>query len=557
MPPLKHCRAEVGAALERALYKALAKAPDDRFASAEEFRAALTGAAPVPAPPLRWPLSRRATAVLALVAAVVVVLVVAYIRGRPPKPVELMPSIAVLALKSDSGGEPFSEGVSEEITTALGKVPGLLVAARSRAFSFKGKNLGAQEIGQQLRVRYVLDGGVRIGGTHRRVSVQLTDVTTGIEVWSEEYDRDVNDPDVFAVQDSIARAVAASMKIRLSGPASAALATRSTHSPEAHDLYLKGRFAWNKRDAGPTALREAIGYFNQAIALDSNYALAWAGLADAYSMMPAFGDTPPAEPFGKAKAAAQRALALDSTIAEVHTSLAIIAMFHDWDWTTAGREFDKALAIDSTESQTHLFRAWLFLVRGQLDTTVAELRKAHRLDPGSRLISTRLAEWVPDDKEKEAMLDSLVLLDSANVAARADLGVVLARDTLRLREAFAIFQKLEDTTHLNFQAGAAVGRPLACTYARHDRKSEALKVQRYLEQRARTHYVEPTVLSMIALCLGDTTLALDWLERAHDERSFFLPITIVRGEPRNQPRVQRIARDMGIPLPLNQAGKPH
>jgi serine/threonine-protein kinase len=262
-------------------------------------------------------------------------------------------------MSGDSANEPFSDGVSYEITTALGKVARLQVAARSRAFSYKGKNLGAQEIGRQLQVRYVLDGGVRIGGTHRRVSVQLTDVTTGIEVWSDEYEQDANDPDVFGVQDSIARAVASSMKIQLSGSDRAALATRSTHNPVAHDLYLKGRYAWNQRGTvgpmgGPVALEQAIGYFNQAIALDSNYAQAWAGLADAYSMLPAFGTTPPATAFPLAKVAALKALALDSTLAEAHTSLGIISVFYDWDWPKAAQEFDRALALDSTEVQTHL-----------------------------------------------------------------------------------------------------------------------------------------------------------------------------------------------------------
>jgi TolB-like protein/tRNA A-37 threonylcarbamoyl transferase component Bud32 len=544
VPPLKHRRAEVGAALERALYKALAKAPDDRFASAEEFRAALTGAAPVPAPPLRWPLSRQATAVLALVAAAVLVVLLA--PWRPPKPVELMRSIAVLALKSDSGGEPFSEGVSEEITTALGKVPGLLVAARSRAFSFKGKNLGAQEIGRQLQVRYVLDGGVRIGGTHRRVSVQLTDVTTGIEVWSEEYDRDASDPDVFSVQDSIARAVVEKLRIHLSGPARAALATRSTHSPEAHDLYLKGRFAWNQRGSGggPAALQRSIEFFREAIALDSNYAQAWAGLADAYSVLPGFGRLAPAESFALARAAAERAVTLDSTLADAHRSLGIIAIFHDWDWTTAGREFGRALALDSTEADTHLFHAWYYVCLGRFDDALGELHTAQRLDPVSAIINARVGTmlWMLRRYgEAESALRQAIDFDSTNGQARMDLGFVLA-------------------TQHRYQEAIAAGPPRSVrgyVYGLAGRRAEAQSIQDSLEQMAREGYVSPVFLSLIPIGLGDTARALDWLERGYRERAMVMIFLSwpVFDPLRGQPRFHEIVRGIGLTIPPLAGGK--
>jgi TolB-like protein len=552
VPPLKHSRAAISPALEQAVYKSLAKAPEDRFASAEEFRAAITGAAPVPAPPLRWPFSRQATAVLALVAAVVVVLVAVYKPwGPPPKPVDVMPSIAVLALKSDSAGAPFGEGVAEEITTKLGKIPGLRVAPRDQAFSFHGDSVSPREIGRRLNVRYVLGGSVRLDGSERRVSVRLINVADGNEVWAEAYIRDVRDRHVFAVQDSIALAIVGALRIQLSGTAKAALANRSTDNPEAHELYLKG----------PVALNSAIGFFQQAIALDSNYALAWAGLADAYSLTPVFGDRPPAESFAKAKAAVQRARMLDSTLAEVHTSLGIIALFHDWDWPAARREFDRALVIDSTDVLTHQFRAQYFHIMGQHDSALADIRTALRLDPVNPLLNARLGSLLVHAhryKEAEAAYHQALALEPTNVSAKAELAFLLALQH-QFDSAFAIFRSLDDTTDLNRQGGFLVAGPMAYAFGVAGRRGEALKIQRYLEERARTHYIVPQSLASIALVLGDTARALDELERGYRERSFLLPfLTDEDWVPlRGQPRFQRIIRDMGLTLPPVPVGKPH
>ena len=536
---------------------ALAKTPEDRFASAAAFRNALTGAVPAPKVPLRWPMGRRATLALTLVAASVAVLATGYallLRRPAAGSSERVPSVAVLAFKNigdDVANEPFSDGMSDEITTALGRVAGLRVSARSSAFSFKGKGIVPREIGKQLQVRYVLEGGVRVSGNRRRVSVQLIDVADGNELWSEDYDQDARDRDVFAVQDSIAGAIVASLRVHLSGTARAALTSRSTENPEAHDLYLKGRYFWNQRSI-PFALQRSIGFFQQAIALDSGYAQAWAGLAEDYSLLPVFANTPPAESFTEAKAAAQRAVTLDSTLADAHTSLGIIATFHDWDWATAGREFDRALAIDSTEPSTHLFRAWLFLCQGQLDVAVTEVRTAQRLDPLNQVINARLGSVLVQARrytEAEGAYRQALALDSTNVGARSELGTLLGVQH-RFPEAIAIFRTLEDTTDLNRQAGWQVAAQMGYVYGLAGRRAEAVRIQHYLAQRARTHYVMPQAFALIALGLRDTGQALDWLERGYRERSFLiLQLAWPTYDPlRGQPRFQRIVRGIGITL---------
>jgi len=556
VPSLRKIRADVPAALEQIVTTALAKLPADRFASAVAFRDALTGAAPPPRRRARW--QRRAVIMSTLVAVTATVLIAGYafrVRRLPFSPSGAsVPSVAVLVFKNigdDSGNEPFSDGMSDEITTALRRIEGLQVAARSSAFSFKGKDIVPREIGRRLQVRYVLDGGVRVSGARRRVSVQLIDVADGNEVWSDDYDRDARDPDVFAVQDSIARAIVASLRVHLSAPARAALTSRTTENPAAHDLYLKGRFFWNQRGSeGQAALQRAIGFFEQAIAIDSSYPQAWAGLADAYSMLPGFGTAPPATAFPKAKAAAQRALTLDSTIADAHTSLGIISVFYDWDWERAGREFDRALAIDSTEVRTHQFRAQYFIGVGRLDSSLAELRTAQRLDPLSPLINARVGTtlfFARRYAEAEVAYRQALALDSTNVGARIELGLLLAIQH-RFPQAFATFRAIDTTSSY-----------LAYAYGLAGRRTEALKIQHRLERLTRTHYISPLSFGHIAISLGDTAKALDWLERAYRERSFlmFLLLNPIYDPLRSQPPFQRLVRDLGVVIPseLDRKGR--
>src|SRR5437879_2296935 len=329
VPPLRTIRPELPAELDRAVSKALAKAPADRFPSAAAFSEALTHAG---APPS---FARQAARPAVFVAAGVAALVAGYVllTRRPDSSGEPARSIAVLPfvnIGADPNDEPFSDGMSEELITALAKIAELRVTARTSAFSFKGKAVDVREIGSELNSNYVLAGSVRRAGPQLRVSAQLINATTGYHLWSDEYDRDARD--VFAVQDEIARAIVAALAVKLSGTATKAVVERPTEKPEAHDLYLKGRYFFTKRDSA--SLRKAADYFERAIQKDSSYALAWSGLGDAYSHTGVFGYVPPRAVYAKAKAAALRALALDSAAAPAHPPLGFIALFHDWHWPT-------------------------------------------------------------------------------------------------------------------------------------------------------------------------------------------------------------------------------
>src|SRR5207249_2006635 len=283
--------------------------------------------------------------------------------------------------------EPFSDGMSEELITALAKVADLRVTARTSAFSFKGKAIDVREIGSKLNVSYVLEGSVRRAGPQLRVSAQLINAATGYDLWSDAYDRDARD--VFTVQNEIARAIVGALRVKLSGAANATLVKPSTENPEAHDLYLQGRYFFAKRDS--TSLRKAQDYFERAIVKDPSYALAYAGLSDAYSHRAVFGYVPPHDIHSKAKQAALRALALDSTLAEAHTSLGFIDLFLEWDWATAGRELDRALALDPRYQDAHLFHGWYCVSTNRMDDAIREVQTAVNLYHCSSVINARLA----------------------------------------------------------------------------------------------------------------------------------------------------------------------
>ena len=545
VPPLRTIRPELPEAVELAVRKALAKSPADRFATAAAFSEAMTQASTPPS------FARRAARPAVFVAAGVAAFVTGYaLLTRPPSSSdEPGQSIAVLPFKNiggDVNNEPFSDGMTDEITTALGKVEGLRVAARSAAFRFKGKNVVPEEIGRQLHVLYVLDGGVRMGGNRRRVSAQLINVARGNEIWAEEYDRDARDRDVFVVQDEITRAIVAALRVHLSGPASAALAEHATVSPEAHDLYLQGRYFFARRDSA--SLRKAQDYFERAIQKDSSYALAWAGLSDAYSHIGVFGYVPPRAVYAKAKAAALQALALDSTLAGAHTSLGFIALFYDWDWPTAGRQFDRALALDPRYPDAHLFHGWYFVATNRMDDAIREVQTAVNLEPFSSVNNARLSSMLfLARRYDEALAQSLRVLELDSLVpgpagrgdlARAYLWLGRCAESLAALEGRPVFSAI-------FSGGL-----LGYAYARCGRRAQALAELDRLGAVAREgRYVSHYALAMIHAGLGDNEQALAELDSAYVERAwamFTLRVDPAFDGLRADPRFSRLLKKVGL-----------
>ena len=346
-------------ALDQIVLKCLEKSPDRRYSGVADLLADLEGLPAIErAPDTRAaPVGKEETASIASLA-------VMPFRDMSPK----------------KDQEYFCDGMAEEIINALVKVEGLRVAALTSAFQFKGKDLDIREIGSKLNVGTVLEGSVRKAGNRLRVTVQLVNVADGYHLWSERYDREMED--VFQIQDEISTSIAGKLKLRYADDARKPLVERGTQNLEAYNLYLKGRYYWNKRtDEG---IRKGIECFKQAIEKDPTYAPAYAGLADSYTMLESM---PRSESLPKGRAAAMRALELDEGLAEAYASLAWISFAYDWDIRSAQKNFRKALELNPNYATAHQWHGLMLMNIGRPDEAYREVERARELDPLSIIIN--------------------------------------------------------------------------------------------------------------------------------------------------------------------------
>jgi adenylate cyclase len=457
-------------------------------------------------------------------------------------------SIAVLPFVDLSQGkdqEYFCDGISEEILDALAKVEGLRVVARTSAFSFKGKNADVSEIAQKLNVRNVLEGSLRRDGNRIRISAQLIDTRDGFHLWSETYERELQD--VFAMQDEITRAIVNALKIKLA----VALPGHKKPNTEAYDLYLKGRYFLNRKNEADA--RRAIDYFEQALAKDPNDAPAYAGLADSYSsfVFP-LGVVTPREAMPKAKEAAQRALAIDNALGEAHASLAYIAFFYDWDWAAAERGFKRALELNPNNADTHHWYSHFLMGQGRIEESLIQSKRALELSPFDILFNIHLGWHYFYARQYDQALEQIektVEMDKNFAQTYPWLGLILEQKG-RYAEAIAAFQNAIKL----FPGGSSIAEAeLAHTYAASGNREEAQKIVAELQELAKTKYVSSFQIAAIYTGLGEKDQAFAWLEKAQEERSDGL--VNLKAEQRfdslrSDPRFKDLARRMGL-IPRN------
>lgn len=322
-----------------------------------------------------------------VVAAAVAFAAFALTRGRTSPGDPARNSIAVLAFENfgtDPANEFFSEGITDDIITQLSKLDGIKVISRTSSMQYRGRGKSLPQIGQELGVATVLEGSVRRAGDRVRVVAQLIDVRTDEHLWAETYDRDLKD--IFAIQTDVASRIAAALGTQLR-PASRTVAQRPTPDIEAYELYLRGRYLWNRRRA--TTIRQAIDYLERATARDSAFALAWAGIADAYVALPFYGSVTVADAYPKAQRAAERALTLDPSLGEAHASLGWV-LWYDWKWTDAEEQFKQAIALRPGYATAHHWYAEFLSSAGREDESLAEIRRALVLDPLSLILNQYL-----------------------------------------------------------------------------------------------------------------------------------------------------------------------
>ncbi|MGE5688759.1 MAG: protein kinase domain-containing protein [Gemmatimonadota bacterium] len=560
--PVPHLRTgrDVPLALERAVTRALARSPADRFSTAAEFAAALrsdrladdvgatdTLVTPRPRRPIAKPVALGVALLLLALGGYA-----AFRRLGTPRAAPLA-SAAVLPfadLSPEKDQQYFSDGLTEELITTLSQVPGLRVAARTSSFQFKGQNPDVHEVGRKLDVGAVLEGSVRKSGRRLRVSAQLIDAKDGYQLWSESYDRDL--ADVFAVQEDVARSIVAALRVRLAPAPAAALAVRPTGDLQAYDLYLKGRFAWNQR-TGPS-LQEAVRYLEQAVARDSTFARAWAALADAYLLVVPYAGGSPADTWRKAQAAAGKALALDSTSAEAYTSLAYGNTIYAWNWPAAEQNFRRAIAANPNYANGHHWYGDFLAGRGRLAESMAEMSRAHQLDPLAQQIGIEWG-WVSylmhRNDEAEARIRQVLELNPNYAQAHWRLGVVQIQQR-RYPEAIASIRRAIDLGV--FQPYAAAG--LGYAYAASGDRDAALKVVDDLKRRSDRELIPPFSIAAVYAGLGDLTQGIEWLNRGIDRKDIYIPENFF--EPlldplRSDPRFAQVLTRMGLEPPLRDS----
>ena len=439
---------------------------------------------------------------------------------------EKIRSIAVLPfadLSEERDQEYFSEGVAEEILNALSKVGGLDVPARTSCFAFRGATLDAREIGEHLGVETLLDGSIRKAGKRVRISVQLVDVSNGYQLWSERFDREIED--IFAIQDEIARSVLESLGLALTEreefrflKPSTTAANAQTDNIKAYHSYLRGRYQWNKRNE--EGFRQAIVLFKEALDEDPAFPKAWAGLADCYALLGCWGFDPPHRSYPKAKAAAERAIALDDYAAEAHASLAVVRKDYEWDWAGAGHEYRRALELNPSYALGRQWYGEYLACVGKHAEAIKELEQACALDPLSPMISATLGRhgyyFARDFERATKQLRDVTSSDPEFWVGHNFLGWVLGamQKWAQAIEQFSIAHQLAQN------AETLVGLGYAQALA--GNADEARETLAKLEMLRRHSYVQPVSLALVHVGLAEKDEAFVWLEKGYDEHAQWL-----------------------------------
>jgi TolB-like protein/DNA-binding winged helix-turn-helix (wHTH) protein len=499
--------------------------------------------------------TRRVWLRILLVAAVVsVVAGAAYVVGRRSGPRNSLPPgrvmLAVLPFQNLSGDpqqEYLSDGLTEEMITQLGRMNSerLGVIARTSTMQYRNTPKSVDQIGRELGVSFILEGSVRRTGDHVRISAQLIQVKDQTHLWAENYDRDLRD--VLALQSDVARAIAHEIAVNLTPQQQNRLASARPVDREAYDLYLKGRYFWNKRSED--GFTKAIEYFQQAIAQDANYAQAYAGLADAYALL---GSMPNAEIPRKAamplaRAAALKALQIDESLAEAHTSLAFVRMHYDWNWPGAEKEFQRAIELNPDYATAQQWHAYDLMVMGRTEESLAEIHRAQELDPLSLIINTDAVELMYYARRYDEAIRQgrkTIDMDPGFALVHEFMGLVYLQ-MKQYTEAIAELQEgfRVSGNRIDFLSDVAIGYALA------GRTDEARQILQKLKKGSTKRFDMPVYLSRVYRDLGEKDQALFWLEKAYQERDGSLILLQVDpgNDPlRSDPRFQDLLRRMGL-----------
>ncbi len=424
-------------------------------------------------------------------------------------------SVAILPFVNGSqnpNAEYLSDGLTESVISSLSQLPNLKVMSRSAVFRYKGQNVDPQEIGRRLGVGAVLTGTVDQIGDSLVIKTELIDVSDGSRLWGEQYNRKISD--LITVQQEISWKISKKLRLRLTGEEEKRMTKHYTENTEAYQLYLKGRYFWNKRDK--ESLNNGIKSFEEAIRIDPGYALAYSGMADSYALLADIGAVAPLDAMPRAKAAAERAIELDNELAEGYTSLGFVKLAYDWNWPAAERDFKRAIELNPNYATAHQWYASYLLQMGRFDDATEEIKRAQQLDPLSLIINANKGYYLYFARQYDAAIEQY----RKTLEINPGFGVgrfYLAQAYVQKRmyaEAIAEFQKLITSPTDDLETAAALGY----VYAQSGRREEAQKILIEMMELSKNRYVSPLYIATVHTGLGDQDQAIEWLYKAYDAR---------------------------------------
>ncbi len=469
-----------------------------------------------------------------------------YRRSQSAESLPDIRSLAVLPLSNLSGDpsqEYFADGMTDELITELAQVSSLRVISRTSVMHYKSTAKTAPQIARELGVDAVLEGSVARSGNRVRITAQLIAARADRHLWASSYEGEVKD--VLGLQDAVALAVVKQIRLRLSTQEKTRLSRSRPVNPEAHEAYLRGLYYWNKR--GRAGLEKAIDYFNRAIALDPNYALPYAGLAQCYVPLSYFGYMRGTDAQAKVATALQKALELDDSLAEAHTALGSAKSYYDYDWEAAEQEFRRAIELNPSYATAHQWYAQMLGAEGRGEEALQEHQKALALDPLSLIINSGTIHrlyLLRRYGEAAGAFREVFDMDPGFASTHWNLGFVLIAQK-QFKPAIEELRKAADL----LQGNALVFGALGYAYAASGNQREAQRVLRRLENQARSEYVDPYALALVHLGLGEKGQSFVWLQRAVDDRDpqvTFAPADPILDDLRTDPRFSELLRRMKL-----------
>jgi TolB-like protein/DNA-binding winged helix-turn-helix (wHTH) protein/Tfp pilus assembly protein PilF len=510
--------------------------PPDQFGAAEQVAITRRGT------------SRRHLIVfasLSFIGLLIVALLMSRLKDGSPASIQ---SLAVLPLENFSGDasqDYFADGMTDELITDLAQIRALRVISRTSVALYKGSRKPLPEIARELKVDAIVEGSVVRSGERVRITAQLIRAPTDQHLWAESYEDDLRD--TLALQNRVAHAIAEQIRIKLTPQEESALKSAKVVDPKAYEDYLRGRYFWNKRTAD--GLKKAVEYFNEAVAADPQNARAYSGLADTYALLGdwQYGVMTAKEALPRAKAAATKALELDNTLSEAHTSLAFTLDGFDWDLESGGREFQRAIELNPGYATAHHWYAWHLALFARYDEAIAEMRKAQGLDPLSLIINSDLAELLM----LAHLSDESIEQSHKTIEMDPDFALAhnqLAQAYLAKRMPSEAIPELKKAVELSGGSPTCTAN-LARAYVASGDRQRAVELMNGLKERSRPGSSHASEIATIYAALGDKDRAMLWLEKGSEER--FNPGVLIRpgfDSLRSDPRFRNLLRRVGLPM---------